>query len=187
MPNQATRHADNTSAKVTPKNAAFDFRKYRPFAFAPVLTDRTWPSKTIEKSPIWASVDLRDGNQALIDPMTIEQKMRFFKTLVDVGFKEIEIGFPSAAQVEFDFARKLIEENHVPADVTLQVLVQAREHLIARTFESLKGAKRAIVHVYNSTCRIQREKVYGKNKAEIKEIAITGANLLVEYLSLIHI
>jgi 2-isopropylmalate synthase len=126
-------------------------------------------------------VDLRDGNQALIDPMTIEQKMRFFKTLVDVGFKEIEIGFPSAAQVEFDFARKLIEENHVPADVTLQVLVQAREHLIARTFESLKGAKRAIVHVYNSTCRIQREKVYGKNKAEIKEIAITGANLLVEY------
>jgi 2-isopropylmalate synthase len=126
-------------------------------------------------------VDLRDGNQALIDPMTIEQKMRFFETLVGVGFKEIEIGFPSAAQVEFDFARKLIEENHVPDDVTLQVLVQAREHLIARTFESLKGAKRAIVHVYNSTCRIQREKVYGKDKAEIKEIAITGAKLLVEY------
>ncbi|KAA0914406.1 2-isopropylmalate synthase [Psychrobacter sp. ANT_WB68] len=181
MPSQATRHADSASVKITPKNAAFDFRKYRPFAFAPVLTDRTWPSKTIEKSPIWASVDLRDGNQALIDPMTIEQKMRFFKTLVDVGFKEIEIGFPSAAQVEFDFARKLIEENHVPADVTLQVLVQAREHLIARTFESLKGAKRAIVHVYNSTCRIQREKVYGKDKAEIKEIAISGAKLLVEY------
>ena len=181
MPSQATRHADSASVKITPKDAAFDFRKYRPFAFAPVLTDRTWPSKTIEKSPIWASVDLRDGNQALIDPMTIEQKMRFFKTLVDVGFKEIEIGFPSAAQVEFDFARKLIEENHVPADVTLQVLVQAREHLIARTFESLKGAKRAIVHVYNSTCRIQREKVYGKDKAEIKEIAISGAKLLVEY------
>src|SRR5690606_8941712 len=125
--------------------------------------------------------DLRDGNQALIDPMTIEQKMRFFKTLVDVGFKEIEIGFPSAAQVEFDFARKLIEENHVPHDVTLQVLVQAREHLIARTFESLKGAKRAIVHVYNSTRRVQREKVYAKDKVEIKEIAIAGANLLVEY------
>lgn len=181
MPNQITRNADSVAAKITPKNTAFDFRKYRPFAFAPMLPDRTWPSKTIEKSPIWASVDLRDGNQALIDPMTIEQKMRFFKTLVDVDFKEIEIGFPSAAQVEFDFARKLIEENHVPDDVTLQVLVQAREHLIARTFESLKGAKRAIVHVYNSTCRIQREKVYGKNKAEIKEIAITGANLLVEY------
>ncbi|MBE0406150.1 2-isopropylmalate synthase [Psychrobacter sp. AOP22-C1-22] len=181
MSNQATRNAGTSTAKITPKNAAFDFQKYRPFAFAPSLPDRTWPSKTLEKSPIWASVDLRDGNQALIDPMTIEQKMRFFKTLVDVGFKEIEIGFPSAAQVEFDFARKLIEENHVPDDVTLQVLVQAREHLIARTFESLKGAKRAIVHVYNSTCRIQREKVYGKDKAEIKEIAITGANLLVEY------
>ncbi|MBA6244851.1 MULTISPECIES: 2-isopropylmalate synthase [Psychrobacter] len=181
MSDQATHTAATGTAKITPKSAAFDFRKYRPFAFAPSLPDRTWPSKTIEKSPIWASVDLRDGNQALIDPMTIEQKMRFFKTLVDVGFKEIEIGFPSAAQVEFDFARKLIEENHVPEDVTLQVLVQAREHLIARTFESLKGAKRAVVHVYNSTSRVQREKVYGKDKAEIKEIAIAGAKLLQEY------
>ena len=181
MSDQATHTAATGTAKIAPKNAAFDFRKYRPFAFAPSLPDRTWPSKTIEKSPIWASVDLRDGNQALIDPMTIEQKMRFFKTLVDVGFKEIEIGFPSAAQVEFDFARKLIEENHVPEDVTLQVLVQAREHLIARTFESLKGAKRAVVHVYNSTSRVQREKVYGKDKAEIKEIAIAGAKLLQEY------
>lgn len=181
MSDQATHTAATGTAKITPKSADFDFRKYRPFAFAPSLPDRTWPSKTIEKSPIWASVDLRDGNQALIDPMTIEQKMRFFKTLVDVGFKEIEIGFPSAAQVEFDFARKLIEENHVPEDVTLQVLVQAREHLIARTFESLKGAKRAVVHVYNSTSRVQREKVYGKDKAEIKEIAITGAKLLQEY------
>ena len=181
MSDQATRPVVAATAKTTPKNAAFDYKKYRPFAFAPSLSDRTWPSKTIEKSPIWASVDLRDGNQALIDPMTIEQKMRFFKTLVDVGFKEIEIGFPSAAQVEFDFARKLIEENHVPEDVTLQVLVQAREHLIARTFESLKGVKRAVVHVYNSTCRIQREKVYGKDKAEIKEIAIAGAKLLQQY------
>ncbi|MCG3878975.1 2-isopropylmalate synthase [Psychrobacter sp. Ps6] len=181
MSDQATHTAATGTAKITPKNAAFDFRKYRPFAFAPSLPDRTWPSKTIEKSPIWASVDLRDGNQALIDPMTIEQKMRFFETLVEVGFKEIEIGFPSAAQVEFDFTRKLIEENHVPDDVTLQVLVQAREHLIARTFESLKGAKRAIVHVYNSTSRVQREKVYAKNKDEIKEIAITGAKLLKEY------
>lgn len=179
MSNPAPRTA--SAAKVTPKHAAFDYRKYRPFAFAPSLPDRTWPSKTIEKSPMWASVDLRDGNQALIDPMTIEQKMRFFKTIVDVGFKEIEIGFPSAAQVEFDFARKLIEENHVPDDVTLQVLVQAREHLIARTFESLKGARRAIVHVYNSTSRIQREKVYGKDLNEIKDIAITGAQLLVDY------
>jgi len=181
MSDQATHTAATGTAKITPKSAAFDFRKYRPFAFAPSLPDRTWPSKTIEKSPIWASVDLRDGNQALIDPMTIEQKMRFFKTLVEVGFKEIEIGFPSAAQVEFDFARKLIEENHVPEDVTLQVLVQAREHLIARTFESLKGVKRAVVHVYNSTSRVQREKVYGKDKAEIKDIAIAGAKLLQEY------
>ncbi len=181
MSDQATRNAKPASVTVIPKHAAFDFRKYRPFAFAPVLPDRTWPNKTIEKAPIWASVDLRDGNQALIDPMTIDQKMRFFKTLVEVGFKEIEIGFPSAAQVEFDFAQKLIEENHVPEDVTLQVLVQAREHLIARTFESLKGAKRAIVHVYNSTCRIQRDKVYGKDLAEIKEIAITGAKLLKQY------
>ncbi len=181
MSNQATSPIAKATTKMTPKSAAFDFRKYRPFAFAPSLPDRTWPSKTIEKSPIWASVDLRDGNQALIDPMTIEQKMRFFNTLVEVGFKEIEIGFPSAAQVEFDFARKLIEENHVPDDVTLQVLVQAREHLIARTFESLKGAKRAVVHVYNSTSRVQREKVYAKNRDEIKEIAITGAKLLKEY------
>lgn len=181
MSDQATRPVVPTTTKMTPKSAAFDFRKYRPFAFAPSLPDRTWPSKAIEKSPIWASVDLRDGNQALIDPMTIEQKMRFFKTLVDVGFKEIEIGFPSAAQVEFDFARKLIEENHVPDDVTLQVLVQAREHLIARTFESLKGVKRAVVHVYNSTSRVQRDKVYGKDKADIKEIAITGAKLLQQY------
>lgn len=179
-----SKHAITTTknaVKITPKNANFDFRKYRPFSFAPLLPDRTWPSKTIEKSPIWASVDLRDGNQALIDPMTIEQKMRFFKTLVEVGFKEIEIGFPSAAQVEFDFTRQLIEQNHVPEDVTLQVLVQAREHLIARTFESLKGAKRAIVHVYNSTSRVQRDKVYGKDKAEIKAIAIEGAQLLTKY------
>jgi 2-isopropylmalate synthase len=169
------------NSKITPKNPAFDYRKYRAFGFAPKLTDRTWPDQEITQSPIWASVDLRDGNQALIDPMTIEQKMRFFKTLVDVGFKEIEIGFPSAAQVEFDFTRKLIEEGHVPADVTLQVLVQAREHLIKRTFESLKGAKRAIIHVYNSTSRVQRDKVYGKTKAEIKQIAIDGATMVKQY------
>ena len=181
MSDHATSKTTAKPSTVTPKHSAFDYKKYRPFAFAPLLTDRTWPNKTLDKSPIWASVDLRDGNQALIDPMTIDQKMRFFETLVGVGFKEIEIGFPSAAQVEFDFARKLIEENHVPDDVTLQVLVQAREHLIARTFESLIGAKRAIVHVYNSTSRVQRDKVYAKNKAEIKDIAITGAKLLVEY------
>ncbi len=163
---------------IQPKNTAFDHKKYQPFAFAPKLPDRTWPDQTITKAPIWTSVDLRDGNQALIEPMSIEQKMRFFDLLVDVGFKEIEIGFPSAAQVEYDFTRKLIEGGHVPDDVTLQVLVQAREHLIRRTFESLKGAKRAIVHVYNSTSKVQRDKVYQKNLEDITAIAVEGATLL---------
>lgn len=172
---------DHSQVKVKPKNPNFDYTKYRPFAFAPKLSDRTWPEQSIRKAPIWASVDLRDGNQALIDPMSIEQKMRFFKLLVDVGFKEIEIGFPSAAQVEYDFTRKLIDEGHVPDDVTLQVLVQAREHLIERTFESLAGAKRAIVHVYNSTSLVQRQKVYGKGCDEIKKIAVEGAVMLRDY------
>lgn len=165
---------------IQPKNAAFNHKKYQPFAFAPKMTQRTWPDKTITKAPIWTSVDLRDGNQALIEPMSIEQKMRFFDLLVQVGFKEIEIGFPSAAQVEYDFTRKLIEGGHVPDDVTLQVLVQAREHLIRRTFESLKGAKRAIVHVYNSTSKVQREKVYQKDYDDIIGIAVEGATLLRE-------
>lgn len=165
---------------IQPKNAAFNHKKYQPFAFAPKMTQRTWPDKTITKAPIWTSVDLRDGNQALIEPMSIEQKMRFFDLLVQVGFKEIEIGFPSAAQVEYDFTRKLIEGGHVPDDVTLQVLVQAREHLIRRTFESLKGAKRAIVHVYNSTSKVQREKVYQKDYNDIIAIAVEGATLLRE-------
>ncbi|MDO4251484.1 MAG: 2-isopropylmalate synthase [Moraxella sp.] len=163
---------------MNPKNPAFDYSKYRPFEFAPKLENRTWCDKVIEKAPIWASVDLRDGNQALIDPMNIEQKLVFFKLLVDVGFKEIEIGFPSASQVEFDFTRRLIDEGLVPDDVTLQVLVQAREHLIERTFESLQGAKRAIVHVYNSTSKVQREKVYKMSKDEIKAIAVAGATML---------
>ena len=165
---------------IQPKNAAFNHKKYQPFAFAPKMTQRTWPDKTITKAPIWTSVDLRDGNQALIEPMSIEQKMRFFDLLVQVGFKEIEIGFPSAAQVEYDFTRKLIEGGHVPDDVTLQGLVQAREHLIRRTFESLKGAKRAIVHVYNSTSKVQREKVYQKDYDDIIAIAVEGATLLRE-------
>lgn len=159
----------------------FNFHKYQPFAFAPKLADRTWCDKQITKAPMWASVDLRDGNQALIDPMTIEQKLKFFKLLVQVGFKEIEIGFPSAAQVEYDFARLLIEENHIPDDVTVQVLVQAREHLIVRTFEALKGVKRAVVHVYNSTSKVQRNKVYKKDVEQIKHIAVTGAKLLKEH------
>lgn len=170
----------SNSPKITPKNPAFDHTKYRPFEFAPKLENRTWCDKVIDKAPIWASVDLRDGNQALIDPMTIEQKLKFFKLLVAVGFKEIEIGFPSAAQVEFDFTRLLIEGGHVPDDVTLQVLVQAREHLIDRTFEALAGAKKAIVHVYNSTSKVQRDKVYQMSKDEIKAIAVAGATMLKE-------
>ncbi|UXZ04901.1 2-isopropylmalate synthase [Moraxella nasicaprae] len=170
----------SNSPKITPKNPAFDHTKYRPFEFAPKLENRTWCDKVIDKAPTWASVDLRDGNQALIDPMTIEQKLKFFKLLVVVGFKEIEIGFPSAAQVEFDFTRLLIEGGHVPDDVTLQVLVQAREHLIDRTFEALAGAKKAIVHVYNSTSKVQRDKVYQMSKDEIKAIAVAGATMLKE-------
>lgn len=159
-------------------SSPFDHRKYRPFAFAPHLPDRTWPNKQITQAPRWVSVDLRDGNQALIDPMTIEQKLRFFRLLVDCGFKEIEIGFPAASQIEFDFTRRLIEEQLIPDDVTVQVLVQAREHLIHRTFEALQGVKRAIVHVYNSTSRVQRDKVYAKSREEITAIAVFGANML---------
>ena len=158
----------------------FDYKKYRPFAFAPALPDRTWPDKIINKAPIWVSVDLRDGNQALIDPMTIEQKLRYFQLLVACGFKEIEIGFPAASQIEYDFTRLLIEGGHIPDDVTIQVLVQAREHLIDRTFESLRGAKRAIVHLYNPTSRVQRKKVYEKSKEDITAIAVAGATLLQE-------
>ncbi len=159
---------------------SFNHRKYRPFAFAPPAFSRTWPDKTITKAPRWVSVDLRDGNQALIEPMTIEQKLRFFKLLVQIGFKEIEIGFPSASQIEFDFTRRLIEERLIPDDVTVQVLVQSRQHLIDRTFESLAGVKRAVVHLYNPTSRVQREKVYKKSKEEIIDIACFGARLLQE-------
>ena len=125
-----------------------NYEKYKRFETIK-LKDRTWPDKEITKAPIWCSVDLRDGNQALITPMSIEQKVRFFKKLVEIGFKEIEVGFPSASQIEFDFLRKLIDDNLVPSDVTLQVLTQAREHLIRRTFEAVKGLPRVILHIYN--------------------------------------
>ena len=158
----------------------FDHTKYRPFQ--PLnKTDRRWPNQIITQAPQWCSVDLRDGNQALIDPMTPEQKLEIFELLVDIGFKEIEIGFPSASQTDFDFARKLIEEDRIPDDVYVQVLTQAREELIARTFEALKGAPRAIVHVYNSTSKTQREKVFGMSKEQIKQIAINGATWVKEY------
>ncbi len=151
--------------------------KYRPFP-AVDLPDRQWPGRTIEKAPIWCSVDLRDGNQALVEPMGHERKRRMFETLVALGFKEIEVGFPSASQTDYDFLRWLIEEQRIPADVTVQVLTQAREHLIERTFESLKGAKRAVVHMYNSTSTLQRKVVFNRDRKGIVEIAVAGAQLL---------
>ena len=157
--------------------------KYKPFESVPI-TDRTWPDKTITKAPVWCSVDLRDGNQALINPMSVEQKLEFFDLLVKIGFKEIEVGFPSASDTEFNFMRRLIEENHVPDDVTLQVLCQAREHLIKRTFESLKGCKKAIFHLYNSTSPAQRKYTFNKTKEEIKQIAIDGINCVKKCLSM---
>ena len=154
-----------------------NYKKYKKFETVK-LTDRTWPDKEIEQAPIWCSVDLRDGNQALITPMNIDEKIEMFKMLVDMGFKEIEVGFPSSSQIEYDFLRALIDQNLIPDDVTVQVLTQAREHLIRRTFESLKGLKRAIVHIYNSTSVLQRDVVFNMNKEQIKQIAIDGTRLV---------
>ncbi|MDH5545461.1 MAG: 2-isopropylmalate synthase [Gammaproteobacteria bacterium] len=152
----------------------FNHSKYRP-ATGVNLANRQWPTRVIEQAPVWASVDLRDGNQALLEPMTVTQKRRLWALLVKLGFKQIEVGFPSASQHDYDFVRWLIEENQIPDDVTVQVLVQAREALIQRTFESLIGIKRAIVHVYNSTSTIQRERVFGMDREGIKAIAVNGA------------
>lgn len=153
--------------------------KYRPYrdSLGIDLHDRTWPTKTIQKAPRWCAVDLRDGNQALIDPMSPERKKIMFEMLVSMGYKEIEVGFPSASQTDFDFVRTLIEDNLIPDDVTIQVLTQAREHLIKRTYESLKGAKQAIVHLYNSTSVLQREVVFRTDKQGIIDIALEGAKL----------
>ncbi|PYF84646.1 MULTISPECIES: 2-isopropylmalate synthase [Marinomonas] len=160
--------------------SSFDHTKYTPFK--PVaITNRTWPDKEITKAPIWSSVDLRDGNQALVEPMTVEQKKQFFALLVDVGFKEIEVGFPAASQLDFDFVRWLIEEDQVPDDVYIQVLTQARPELIERTYESLKGAKKAIVHVYNSTSTTQREQVFRMDMEGVKQIAVNGAKCVKEH------
>ena len=152
----------------------FDYTKYKPFPQIEI-EKRTWPDKVITEAPIWCSVDLRDGNQALIEPMSVGQKKRMFELLVEVGFKEIEVGFPAASQPDFDFVRSLIEEDKVPHDVTIQVLTQARPELIRRTFDSLKGARRAILHLYNSTSIVQREKVFKTDKAGIIDIAVEGA------------
>ncbi len=155
------------------------FQKYRPFA--PVdLPDRTWPSATITRAPLWCSVDLRDGNQALVEPMGPERKQRMFETLVAMGFKEIEVGFPSSSQPDFDFVRWLIESDAIPEDVTVQVLTQAREPLIRRTFDAIRGARRAIVHLYNSTSTLQRRVVFGLDRAGIVDIAVDGTRLVRE-------
>src|SRR3569833_520384 len=172
----AAGHPTGTLDMPMLKNPA---SKYR--AFAPVrLSDRTWPDAVITKPPVWCSVDLRDGNQALIEPMDIARKLRMFESLVEIGFKEIEVGFPSASQVEFDFLRKLIDENLVPDDVTIQVLTQAREPLIRRTFESLQGAKKAIVHLYNATAPVMRKVVLGLDEDGIVELATSHARLFSE-------
>jgi 2-isopropylmalate synthase len=164
------------------KPSKMPFGRYKPFheQVKIELADRTWPTKRIEKAPRWCAVDLRDGNQALIDPMSPERKLQMFKLLVKMGYKEIEVGFPSASQTDFDFVRILVDENHIPDDVTIQVLTQARDHLIERTYESIAGAKRAIVHFYNSTSILQRRVVFGQDKEGIKQIALSAARKCLE-------
>src|SRR5229473_1137393 len=155
--------------------------KYRPFP--PVhLPERQWPARTLTRAPIWCSVDLRDGNQALAVPMNVSQKLELFQVLVKCGFKQIEVGFPSASNTEFTFNRRLIEENRAPEDVWLQVLVQAREDLIERTIESLVGARKAIIHLYNSTSPAQRRVVFGMSRDQIVQVAVRGAKLIQERL-----
>ena len=156
---------------------SYDHRKYAPFAPIP-RAQRRWPDRVIDRAPDWCAVDLRDGNQALVKPMSVEQKTRLFRLLVDIGFKEIEVGFPAASQPDFDFVRRIIEDGLVPDDVTLQVLTPARDELIARSFESLRGAKLANMHLYNSTSTVQRERVFGLDKAAIKAIAVQGATCI---------
>ncbi|KSU55444.1 2-isopropylmalate synthase [Microbacterium enclense] len=169
--------------KNTQKPTSAPVHKYRPFheQIRVDLPDRTWPSKRIEVAPRWCAVDLRDGNQALIDPMSPERKRVMFDLLVKMGYKEIEVGFPSASQTDFDFVRQLIDENLIPDDVTIQVLTQAREHLIARTYEAIAGAKQAIVHLYNSTSVLQREVVFRTDQQGIVDIALEGARLCKQY------
>ena len=158
--------------------------KYTPFD--PIdLPERQWPNRTISRAPIWTSVDLRDGNQALSIPMDVDEKLDMFELLVGIGFKEIEVGFPSASDTEFQFMRRLVDENRIPEDVTVQVLVQAREHLIRRTFESLEGVSKAIIHLYNSTSPVQRRVTFNKTKEAVKQIAVEGTSLVKSLLSTI--
>ena len=155
---------------------------YKRYRRNPVIDypEREWPNKEIEKAPIWCSVDLRDGNQALIDPMVVTEKIEFFQFLVNMGFKEIEIGFPAASQIEFDFLRQLIDRQLIPDDVCVQVLTQCREELIDRTFEAIAGCKQAVVHIYNSTSTLQRDVVFNMEREQIIDIAIKGTKMVKE-------
>lgn len=157
---------------------------YKRYQRVPVVNypEREWPNKEIEKAPVWCSVDLRDGNQALVEPMVVEEKVEMFNLLVNMGFKEIEIGFPAASQIEFDFLRQLVERNLIPDDVVVQVLTQCREHLIERTFEAIQGIKKAVVHIYNSTSTLQRDVVFHMDREEIKQIAIDGVAMVKKYM-----
>ena len=165
---------------------SFDYRKYLPFTPI-VLSDRTWPDQVITRAPTWCSVDLRDGNQALVEPMNVAQKLQMFELLVRVGFKEIEVGFPAASAPDFDFVRRLIDGHLIPADVTVQVLTQARPELITRSFEALVGVKRAIMHLYNSTSTVQREQVFELDRAGIQKIATDGAALVKAQIGRAHV
>ena len=185
----------NISSVLTKKKGIFDMTteisskagmknhtKYSIGYFMPPAESTEWVKKDhIDKAPIWCSVDLRDGNQALVVPMSLTEKLDFFKLLCDIGFKEIEVGFPAASETEYEFLRKLIEEDLIPEDVTIQVLTQSREHIINKTFEAVKGAKNVVIHLYNSTSVAQREQVFKKSKDEIKAIATTGAEMIVKY------
>ena len=176
----STTSATPYSRRTAQKPSPMAYQRYS--TFTPIaLSDRTWPSTVIAQAPRWCAVDLRDGNQALIDPMTPDRKKRMFELLVRMGYKEIEVGFPSASQTDFDFVRELIEGDLIPDDVVIQVLTQAREHLIERTYESIRGAKQAIVHLYNSTSTLQRRVVFGLDKDGIKDIAVHGAQLCMKY------
>ena len=158
-----------------------NYNKYNPYP--PInIPNRQWPNKTISKAPTWCSVDLRDGNQALIEPMDSVRKMRMFKHLVKIGFKEIEIGFPSASETDFNFVRELITDNHIPEDVTVQVLTQSRQPLIEKTVESLKDCKNAIIHLYNSTSTLQREIVFKETMDGVKKIATDGAKIISDQI-----
>ena len=157
---------------------------YKKYKRVPVVDypEREWPNKEIEKAPIWCSVDLRDGNQALVEPMVVEEKIEMFNLLVKLGFKEIEIGFPAASQIEYDFLRQLVERKLIPDDVVVQVLTQCREHLIKRTFDAIQGIPKAIVHIYNSTSTLQREVVFHADREEVKQIAIDGTRMVKKYM-----